>query len=342
MRTIAVVGAGITGLVAARELASHGRRVVLFDGASAVGGKLAGNDLGFDEGAEALLARRPEAVALVHDLGLADRLEHPTRARASLWVGGALQAIPRSVQGVPADADDLTGLLSAEGLARLRTEPTRPAPPLTRDVAIGDYVALRCGDEVTDRLLEPMLGGVYAGHSRALSFAAVQPALWQRVCGGGSLLGHAAAQLLAAPATPPPAPVFAGLRGGVHQLVTALTADLARRGVKLRTTATVRSVVADRAGYAIVSGPVPSPRTDHADAVLLAVPATPAARLLTTLAPDAAQPLAAVRTASTALVTLVVRRRARRLGRSRATGRAADDQGPHPLEPEMVVGRQRG
>ena len=77
---------------------------------------------------------------------------------------------------------------------------------------------------MTDRLLEPLLGGVYAGHARELSFQAVAPELYWRYWKGGSLLQHAAAL-----AQPDDArPVFAGLAGGVSTVVDLLVADLTR------------------------------------------------------------------------------------------------------------------
>ena len=84
-----------------------------------------------DTGAEALLARRPEAVALIDSLGLSDRV-HPSDAKPQLLVGGRLHPMPRSVSGVPTDLDQLSGLLSAEGYLVRSTNPrTRPARPVT-------------------------------------------------------------------------------------------------------------------------------------------------------------------------------------------------------------------
>lgn len=303
---VAVVGAGITGLSAARELALTGHQVVVLDAAARPGGKVAAGELGFDVGAESMLARRPEALELIASLGLTGQVVHPTDATSGLWCGGTVHPLPPSVQGVPVSADSLTDLLSPTGVARVRAEPSLPAPALDADVAIGDYLSQRCGEEVVDRLLEPMLGGVYAGHSRALSFAAVHPSLWARVRTGGSLLMHART-LRPEPAAGPRRPVFAGLRGGVHTLVAALAADLASRGVEIRTGCTARELTATATGYRLVAGPVPAPQELTVDAVLLAVPATPAGRLLAGLTPAAAGILTGIPYASTALVTLVVR-----------------------------------
>ncbi len=283
MSRVVVVGGGVTGLAAARRLLASGFEVTVLEGSGRWGGKLAPVDVGgvrLDAGAESMLARRPEAVCLIGELGLGDRLVHPTAARPAVLVGGQPRPLPASVLGVPTDLEQLRPLLSAAGFAAARAEPERAAEGFDEDVAIGAYVDRRFGPEVTDRLLEPLLGGVYAGQARQLSFAAVAPALYERARGGGSLLGHASA--LAAGTTG--GPVFAGLRGGVAALIDALVADLERGGATLRPSTVVRGV--QRAGggpFHLTCGPATRPERIDADGVLLAVPGAPLGRLLSGL-----------------------------------------------------------
>lgn len=304
--SVVVVGGGVSGLTAARELAQRGARVTVLEASSRWGGKLASVVLDgarLDSGAESVLARRPEAVQLMEDLGLADRLVHPGPARSQVFVQGGVHGLPSSAMGVPRDLEALVGYLSDEGLRRARREPDLPAPPLAGDVAIGGYVDERFGAEVTDRLLEPLLGGVYAGQARRLSFDAVAPALFARARHGGSLLEHAR-QLTATTAH---GPVFAGLVGGVSTLVDALVADLSRRGVTLRTGVTVRELTArPGGGYRLVCGPVPAAEVLDADAVVLAAPAGATGRLLGPLT-DACPEFSSIPYASMAVLTLVVR-----------------------------------
>lgn len=299
-----VVGGGISGLAAARLL-SERWQVQLLESGPRLGGKLAPvwlDGVRLDGGAESFLVRRPEALELVAALGLGDRLVHPTAARPQLLVAGAPVPLPPSVLGVPTDLDALAPVLSPEGLARARREPREAWPPLPGDVAIGQLVDERFGPEVTDRVLEPMLGGVYAGRSRQLSFEAVAHGLFQRARAGGSLLDHARA----AARSDQHGPVFGGLPGGVSTLVDALAADLTVRGVEIRTQATVRELrPRPGGGYRLVCGPVPAPAILDADAVVLAVPAGPAGRLLNALVPAAAE-WASMPYASTAVVVLVV------------------------------------
>ena len=305
MRTVAVVGGGITGLAAARALRQAGLDVVVCEQSRRWGGKLASLELDgvrLDGGAESMLARRPEGTNLAADLGLGTVLVHPTAARPALLVGGTLHAMPPSVLGVPTDLDGLRGLLTEDGWRRAAGEPERPAPPLGPDAAIGEVVDDRFGPEVTDRLLEPLLGGVYAGPARSLSFAAVSPELFARARSGGSLLEHARAVAGRTEA----GPVFAGLTGGLARLASALAADLDGAGARLRAGTPVRRIERAGAGFRLTTGPAPAPETIPVDGVLLAVPAGPAGRLLAGLVGTAPE-LAGIPYASVAVVTLVVR-----------------------------------
>ena len=304
MTLVAVVGGGVTGLAAAHRLVRNGLDVVVLEAGPRWGGKLAPlvlDGVRLDAGAESLLARRPEGLALIDDLGLGDRLTHPTGARPALLCDGSARPLPRSLLGVPADLAELRPLLSAPGHERAAQEPQLAAPPLTADVAIGAHVDSRFGAEVTDRLLEPLLGGVYAGRARDLSFAAVAPELYRRVAAGGSTLEHADTL-----ARPDGGPVFAGLIDGVSTMIDALVRDLAGHGVQLRTGMTVRGLVPDARPFQLVCGPVPAPETIMADGVLIAVPAPSAARLLSAVTEYAAD-LAELTYASVAVITAVVR-----------------------------------
>ena len=292
-----VVGGGIAGLVAARGIAATGRDVLLLEGSPQIGGKLRSAEvagLTVDVGAEAMLARRPEGLALVEELGA--EVVHPTPATSAVWSRGALRMMPRSLMGVPFDLDQLaaSGVLSPEGLARASAEaPT----PVDDDVSVGDLVASRLGDELVDRLVEPLLGGVYAGHAHRISAAAAVPQLLA-MARRGSLLEQASG----VPASV--APVFAALPGGMGRL-PGLVAE--GGGFEVRTSATVRALRRTPSGWALTVGPTTSAETIEADAVVLATPAAATARLLGEVLPDAAAELAAVEAASVAVVTLVFR-----------------------------------
>ncbi len=300
MNSTVVVGGGLAGLVAAYLLGQRGDDVLLLEGSPVVGGKLRLAEVAgatVDVGAEAMLNRRPEGVDLARSLGL--EVVHPALASSRIWTGGALRPLPRSLMGVPLDLPELeaSGVLSAAGLARVREEPGLPPTVVDDDISVGDLVAARLGDEVTDRLVEPLLGGVYAGHAREISARAAVPQLLT-LAARGSLL-EAAASLPTSDV-----PVFAGLSGGMGRLPE----ELVKAGsFRVRTDATVRELRRTPDGFELVVGPTTAPELITADRVVVAVPAAPAARLLRDVAPVAAAELAGIESASVAVVTLAVR-----------------------------------
>src|SRR3954452_9617800 len=180
---VVVIGAGIAGLAAAHRLAHRGARVTALEASERVRGKLLAREIaGARVGprAEWMLARRPEAVALAREVGLDDRLQPPATATASIWTRGALRPMPKGhVMGVPGTAEALAGVLSEEGLARIEQDAELPRTEVGDDVAVGEYVAARLGREVVDRLVEPLLGGVYAGDAYRISMRSAVPQLYQ-------------------------------------------------------------------------------------------------------------------------------------------------------------------
>lgn len=308
---IAVVGGGISGLAAADELARRlpGSDVVVFEGSPAVGGKLRVEQVAgtaVDVGAEALLARRPEALALIESAGLDDEVISPLTTSAWLRVGGANHPLPaRTMLGIPSDAEAVraSGAVTDAALARIVAEPAQPQlPPLTGDVAVGALVRERLGNEVTDRLVEPLLGGVYAGRADELSLRATMPALAEVLTReGGSLVAAAAKVTDVAGRSPSSQPVFASLAGGVGRLPATLAAS---GRFLVRTSTTVRRIDRTPSGFRLVCGAVPLPHEFEADAVVVATPAAKAAQLLRDVAPAAATELATIETASMAVVTL--------------------------------------
>lgn len=309
MAHVVVVGGGIAGLAAAYELVGAGHAVTVLEAADRVGGKIRRETVagvGVDTGAEAMLNRRPEGVALARAVGL--DVVHPAVAASRIWTRGELRPLPRSLMGVPLDLDQLaaSGVLSADGLSRVRAELDLPAEAVEtgEDITVGALVDRRLGPEVTDRLVEPLLGGVYAGHARHLSARAAVPQL-VALAGRGSLLAQAASI-----PTTYDAPVFAGLPGGMGHLPAAVADAVTRAGGTVRTGTTVRGVRRTPDGFVldvVDHHAAPATVTVTADAVVLALPAGPAAALLADLAPGAAQDLAAVEQASMAVLTFAFR-----------------------------------
>ncbi|MFC9630693.1 protoporphyrinogen oxidase [Streptomyces mirabilis] len=306
---VVVIGGGIAGLAAAHRLLDRGARVTVLEASDRVGGKLLPGEIAgarVDLGAESMLARRPEAVALAREVGLADRLQPPATATASLWTRGALRPMPKGhVMGVPGTAAALSGVLSDEGLARIERDAELPRTEVGDDVAVGEYVAARLGREVVDRLVEPLLGGVYAGDAYRISMRLAVPQLFAALRTHVSLTEAVREIQAKAAAAQQTGPVFMGIEGGVGQLPLAVARSVRERGGEILTGATVTELRrAGDGGWRVVAGG----RVLHADGVVVAVPAGPAAALLRAEAPAAATELAGVEYASMALVTLAYRR----------------------------------
>jgi len=313
--TAVVVGGGIAGLAAAWELsgAAAGLRVVVLEAEPEVGGKIRSAEVGgrtVDLAADAFVARRPEAVELCREIGLADELVAPGATGASVWSRGRLRRLPDGLAlGVPTRIWPLarSGIVSPLGLARCALDLLGPlgapggrapsAGEAPADWAVADVTTRRLGREVTERLVDPLIGGIHAGDTRRMSAAAVFPPLLEAGAGRASLM-RGLRRL--APATGSEGtPVFLAPRRGMASLVTGLTEALRQRGVEVRTGVAVRGM-RRAARWAL--------RTDggdvDADAVVIATPAPVTACLLEPLDAGAAGVLAAMETADVTVVTV--------------------------------------
>jgi oxygen-dependent protoporphyrinogen oxidase len=303
-----VVGGGITGLVAARALALAGAEVWLVE-PERPGGMLRATPFAggvLDEAADAFLARVPEGVQLCQELGLAGDLVSPAMRRAHVWSRGALRLLPEAqVLGVPTDLDELagSGIVSPEGLARAGRDLTEPFAAPTGDVAIGQLIRERLGDEVADRLVDPLIGGINAGDTDRLSLDATVPQLAAAAHSGApSLIAACRAQRDAV--ADPAAPVFFAPRGGMVALAAAVLADALERGVQVIPGRAV-GLERERQGWRVA---LEGGRALAADGVVLAAPAGAAAGLLQPHVPAAATTLAAIPYASVAMVAIAVPR----------------------------------
>jgi oxygen-dependent protoporphyrinogen oxidase len=317
---VAIIGGGIAGLAAAFFLRDEPVTVTVLEGSPRLGGKLTVSEVAgvpVDAGAEALLARRPEGTGLIRAVGMGGDLVQPGSTAARIWSRGVLRGMPaRQMMGVPADFDDLarSGVLSAAGLATARREPELPAAARDGDVPVASYVAARFGQEVVDRLVDPLLGGVYAGRSEELSFDATLPALAEAARTRVSLT-EAAASLLPAPKPAGAAngaarpAVFTTLAGGLGLLPDAVAAA---SGAAVRTSAMVRELARTERGWRLTIGSAHAPEYLDADAVIVAVPGRPASRLLDGVpgAAPAAAALDEIAYASMAIITFAYPRAA--------------------------------
>lgn len=299
--TVAIVGGGISGLVVAyrlRRSLGAAARIVVLERSSRLGGKLrtvplAGDPV--DVGAEAFIARRPEVLALVEELGLSDHIVHPSAARPLLYADARLHPLPAgTLMGIPASAQSVEGLVDDETLARITAEPSVPFHwDRDSDVSVAELVRSRFGEQVVRRSVDPLLGGVYSGLSDTAGVRATVPTLAAALDAGATSLSEAVARAL-----PPKsdAPVFGTLREGYGVLIEALVREADAEFLY----GTAASGLKRSAGRWSVDP------LGEVDGVVLAVPAPDAARLLADSVRSAAQCAAQIPLASSVVVALAL------------------------------------
>jgi oxygen-dependent protoporphyrinogen oxidase len=308
---VAVVGGGIAGLAAAlglRDRLGAAAEITVIEQADRLGGKLRTGEFAggyLEAGAESFLMRDPDggpspAVTLAQRVGLDQALRHPTTGQAALAIGGTLRPIPGgTLMGVPADLAALHGV--AQPAADSDRDEGAPLLPPDQDVAVGALVRARLGDGVVDRLVDPLLGGVYAGRADDLSLAATVPALAEAARCEPTLIGAVRAALARREVRS--GPVFGTIDGGMSRLVEAV-AEAA--GARIRLGLPVRELQRAGTGWRLVLGATRDPQLLDADAVVLAVPGRPAARLLAGVSPAAAAEVGVLDYASLALISLAL------------------------------------
>lgn len=315
---VVVVGGGVAGLVAGLECARLGLGVVVLEQAERPGGCVGRIDLdglALDSGAESFATRNGSVEELLGRLGLEDRIVPPNRAGAWLVWGdrGERRAAPlprTGVLGIPANplGDDVRAIVGWRGAWRAWLDRVTPILKIGRAERLGPLVRQRMGAAVLDRLVTPISAGVYSTDPDDLDVDVVAPGLNEAMTRAGSLSGGVGRLVEARRA----GSAVLGLDGGMHTLVDALLAELARFGAEVRT------------GVHVTGLERRPPRPSDADAVtsawrataesivvdarftILATPAHVSRGLLAGLVPDAALAEDWPDAASVELVSLVL------------------------------------
>lgn len=259
---VVVVGGGITGLSAAWELKKRGADVVVLESAPRAGGKVQSvrhEGVDFELGPDSFIAYKPEALELIKELGLgADLLHAGPDKRVGIVFGGKLRELPLSLMPFLR-----TDLLTWQEKARLFAEPFVRSGPQDKDESVAAFFRRRLGEAASRRIVEPMLGGVYACDPEKLSLRAAFPQFLEMERRGGLLRGHARR---------PTASAFVTLKGGLTRLTDALVEK-----VQPRLNTPVSEIRRAAAGWEVKTGA----ETLRADSVIAAVPAAVLAQLTT-------------------------------------------------------------
>lgn len=307
---VAIVGGGISGLSAAYAL--HKRHVpyLLLEAGSSLGGLIRAEtrDGFLLESADTMHALPPEGIGLCRELGLGERLVPANPEQASLCVlrGGVLHRLPEGmILGVPTRVLPFarSRLFSWAGKLRMGLDLLIPGGDSRGDESIASFLRRRLGPEAVERLGEPLLAGIHTGDPGRLSILATFPRLREIEEREGSLVrGMWATAPRPAPGEKPAA-VFHSLRGGMRELVDALTVRLERE--RIWTKAAVHGLARAGGGFSLA---VQGGETVSAERVVVAAPGPRIAPALEGLAPGAARALAAIPFASSATVFLGYRR----------------------------------
>ena len=237
-----VVGGGISGLIAARDLLHAGVRVTVVEASEQFGGCVGRHEVAgiqLDSGAESFATRSAAVPDLIRELGLADAVVLPNPAGS--WLQLAAEDLPSGAQrmpasgilGIPADPRDpeIARALGRVGAARAALDKVLPVGPLNRrgPMSLGEVVRMRMGEAVLRRLVTPVVGGVYSSDPDVLDVDSVAPGLRAGIAAHGSLGAAVGAMRAAAPA----GSAVAALDGGMGRLTEALVADLEATGARL-------------------------------------------------------------------------------------------------------------
>jgi protoporphyrinogen/coproporphyrinogen III oxidase len=306
---VAIVGGGIGGLTAAHALNKRGVPFVLLEASDSFGGVIRSErESGFswEAGPDAILAQKPEGVALCRELGLGERLVPTNPVTKAIYVlrRGRLHPLPEGMMlAVPTRVMPFltSGLFSWPGKVRMGLDLLIPRRRENGDESIASFLRRRFGQESVDLLGEPLLAGIHSGDPERLSMRATFPRFVEMERRSGSLIR--ALMFVGRRPHGSPGSAFYSLDGGLTSLVQALVGRLP--APSLRPSTPVTSV--GRAGETFrieIAGHDPI----DARAVVLASPPPRAAPLLGALDAALSESLSAISCASTSTVVLGYRR----------------------------------
>ncbi|HQY56900.1 MAG: protoporphyrinogen oxidase [Nitrospira sp.] len=324
-RSVVIIGGGISGLSTAFALQEQAAAAdvaltcTILDAAPVWGGKIVTHRVGqlvMEAGPDSFLSQKPWGMELCRRLGIADQLinTNPVEKKASVLRGGQLHELPEGlVTFTPTQLGPFfrSGLLSWIDLARMGCDVLIPARRAADDESLASFFRRRFGRHACERVMEPLMAGIYAGDAEQMSLRATFPRFYELEQAHGSvirgMMAARRARMQNAPGGRPRHTMFVTLKNGLADLVAGLTAHIQQAGGMLKAgvqveALRVRSHQAGRWMYDIIC-------TDgtslSAEALVLATPAYVSAELVRPLTPMAAGLMDLIPYASTATISLI-------------------------------------
>lgn len=315
MTRIGIIGGGISGLAAAYALEEQRRaganvEYTLYESSPRLGGVLRTEHIQgcvVEAGPDSFVSEKPWAADLARSLGLGDQLIGSNDAHRKTYIltHGRLIEMPDGLMFmVPTKIlpTGLSPLFSWKTKFRMMRELFHPPRAVDHDESVAAFVERHYGNEMVDRLADPLLSGVYGGEAASLSVRAVLPRFAEMERNHGSLgraMLAARRKVSKGPRKPAP-PLFTSVKNGMQSLAETVASRLTSGN--LVTNSLVQAVQPQpEAGGWLVSAGLNS---DQFDAVIIALPAAAAASVLRMASPDLSSELAAIQYSSSITVGL--------------------------------------
>ncbi|HZG71023.1 MAG TPA: protoporphyrinogen oxidase [Chondromyces sp.] len=285
MKTVLVIGGGITGLSAMHELYKWKKanqldvRLVLAEASGELGGKIRTvKDSGFimEAGADSIVTRKANTMSFIEELGLEEEVVYNSTGRSFIYTEGELKPIPAdAVFGIPASVESLakSTLVSAEGKVEALKDFYTKNDTFTENDSIGDFLEFFFGKELVEKQIAPVLSGVYSGNLRDLTIASTLPYLLDYKEKYGSLIKGLEANKEKFQTSGEKK--FLSFRDGLHMLIDAFEAKLEEVDILKNSKATKVEKLDGHYQVSFYHGEV-----IEADYVVLGIPHTAASTLL--------------------------------------------------------------
>ncbi len=306
MTKVVIIGGGISGLASAYFLSGkiEPGEITVIESSDRFGGTILDTSFGerrVETGPDSFITRIPSALDLIDELGLSDHLISPATSSAYIYSRSKLHPIPAgTVFGAPSNFQKFLGnsLVSRSGQIRAALELLLGRAKVEGDTTVGSFCKKRWGREVTENLIDPLVGGIHAGNVYQLSLAECAPQYINAAQASRSVSQGLKNQM--ANYTSSGKPAFYSLDGGLSDLIDALVRVLRQRGVVLTASSESIEILPLSSGYRITT----KDGALEAEGVICATPAYITASLVRPVSAKASDLLATVDYASPIMTLL--------------------------------------